>query len=80
MSDTNLTQRSKTALHSSANLDELLLIVRQFKHEGGTQEEAEQSLMNLLSEDIDEPSDDLIREVLDFVTGWCQPSNTIWPE
>ena len=46
----------------------------------GSREEAMRILRVLLDEKPAEPVDDRIREIMDFVEGWCRPIDRIWPD
>ncbi|MBP6732882.1 MAG: hypothetical protein KA149_12525 [Chitinophagales bacterium] len=54
----------------------------EFERAGGLQAEAYELGLKIDSEimDIDEELDDMLRDVLDFVCGWCSPHNKIWKD
>lgn len=71
------------ALRSEDAVANLVSVVRGWKDEGCTKAEAEQRLTSVLGEVATSGTarqDESIREVLDFVTGFCSPRARIFPD
>ncbi len=66
------------AILSARPLEEIVLMLRQYKEAGVTQEEAYSFLESLREETSDEAMVDRILEVADFVAGFCSPHMAIW--
>ena len=66
-------------LAARGSVDELLAVVRALKQSGLTQADATEALNNALAAATDGECDDRIRDVLDFVAGWCPAHARIWP-
>jgi len=47
---------------------------------GGTQPAAYVTLEKIRHEQMEEPDEDLILELMDFVAGFCAPDQRIWDE
>ena len=70
------------ALRSEDSVPKLLSVVLGWKDDGCTREEAERRLASVLAEVATrgtEEEDESLREVLDFVTGFCGPHARIFP-
>ncbi len=80
MQDEFFVRQLKVSLTSSERLDQVLLLIKLFRDQGGKQEVAEAALSGLLEEYLNEDTDALVRDCLDFVIGWCQPGHEIWPD
>lgn len=66
------------ALDAKCDLRALIDLIVLFRDTHGlTQVQAEQALSRMLPA-TDEQRDDLIRDVLDFVTGFCSPHARLW--
>ena len=70
----------KTALQKQAHLPLLRGIVLRYKQYGGTQKKAYGTLEKIRQEYSDEPSEELILDLMDFVAGFCSIDQRIWDE
>jgi hypothetical protein len=68
----------EAAVHSDMPLGEVVAILRRLKGQGLTQAEAYALLDHMRETAPDEPTDDRILEVADFVAGFCAPHMRIW--
>ncbi|HEY5926194.1 MAG TPA: hypothetical protein VIV11_31130 [Kofleriaceae bacterium] len=62
------------------SVNELLQHVRAHKDAGLSQSDAYATLEHVLAAAPDDEIDDRLRDVMDFVSGWCSPHARIWPE
>jgi hypothetical protein len=76
----NLKVEIKDALNKQASLQSLREIVCQYKHSGGAQQEAYGILEKIRHECTEEFHEDLILEIMDFVSGFCSKEQRIWDE
>ena len=76
----NLESEIKGALKNQVSLPMLREIVCQYKQNGGTQQAAYVILEKIRHEQIEEPDEDRILELMDFVTGFCTQDQRIWDE
>ena len=74
----DLKTKLRTGVENELSLAELLEILREFKREGGSQSEALETLEVLRSQSTDENSEDVLLELMDFVTGFCSPHMSLW--
>jgi hypothetical protein len=70
----------KEALENQASLQMLREVVCQYKQHGGTQQAAYVTLEKIRHEQMEEPDEDRILELMDFVAGFCAPEQRIWDE
>ena len=70
----------KEALQKQASLQMLREIVCRYKQHGGTQHAAYVTLEKIRGEQMDEPDEDRILELMDFVAGFCAQDQRIWDE
>ena len=70
----------KGALQKQASLQMFREIVCQYKKNGGTQRAAYVTLEKIRGEQITEPDEDRILELMDFVAGFCAQDQRIWDE
>ncbi|RYF69385.1 MAG: hypothetical protein EOO39_17650 [Cytophagaceae bacterium] len=63
---------------STAQLLELVDIIRSFKKQGGSQQDALQVLEDLRNRVTNEIEEDRLLELMDFVVGHCSPQMRIW--
>lgn len=61
-----------------ASFVELHEILRAFAHGGGTKDEAELIISEMRKHDRPQREDDVLLDLLDVVTGFCQPKWRIW--
>ena len=76
----NLENEIKVALKKQASLQMLREIVCQYKQNGGTQYTAYVTLEKIRAEQMEEPDEDRILELMDFVAGFCSQDQKIWDE
>src|SRR2546425_144868 len=76
----NLESKIKGALKKQVSLPMLREIVCQYKQNGGTQQAAYVILEKIRHEQIEEPDEDRILELMDFVAGFCAQDQRIWDE
>ena len=76
----NLEGEIKGALKKQASLQMLREIVCQYKRNGGTQQAAYLALEKVRHEQMEEPDEDRILELMDFVAGFCAQDQRIWDE
>ena len=67
-----------TALQSYISLEVLVKILWSFKESGGEQAAAYSVLEEIREEDKEEPFEDRLLEVMDFVSGFCPIDKRIW--
>jgi hypothetical protein len=72
-----LARKIRTAIHSSAPLEQLWQVLHDFKEDGGEQADAYSTLENLRGEAGSE-KEDLLLEAMDFVSGFYSPDARIW--
>lgn len=65
-------------LSNNSSLAEMFERIRLFKGNGGQQTEAVRILESVRNEITSEQSEDIVLELMDFVTGYCSPSARIW--
>jgi hypothetical protein len=68
----------EAAVDSGMPLDEVVALLRQYKERGITRDQVYGVLESLRASAPDEATDDRIREVSDFVAGFCSPHMRIW--
>ena len=76
----NLEDEIKEALKKQAPLQMLRKIMWQYKQNGGTQHAAYGTLEKIRGEQMEEPDEDRILELMDFVAGFCAQDQRIWDE
>jgi hypothetical protein len=76
----NLEGAIKVALKKCISLQMLRGIVCQYKHNGGTQQAAYETLEKIRREQMEESDEDRILELMDFVAGFCAQDQKIWDE
>jgi len=74
----HLEDQIKRALQKQASLQMLREILCQYKQHGGTQQAAYETLEKIRGEQMAEPDEDRILELMDFVTGFCAQDQKIW--
>lgn len=76
-----ITSDLKSTIDSAINRNESLLnisvILKKYKEKGVTQSEAIE-MLELMRIDTDENYEDRLLEILDIVTGFCDPKYTVW--
>ena len=70
----------KTALQKQVLLSLLREIVQRYKQWGGTPKRAYGTLEKIRQEYSDEPGEELILDLMDFVAGFCSIDQRIWDE
>jgi hypothetical protein len=70
----------KTALQKQVPLPLLREIVQRYKQCGGIQKKAYSTLEKIRQEYSDEPDEELILDLMDFVAGFCSIDQRIWDE
>ena len=76
----NLEDQIKRALQKQVPLQMLREIVCQYKQNGGTPQAAYETLEKIRREQMEEPDEDRILELMDFVAGFCAQDQKIWDE
>jgi citrate synthase len=76
----NLEGEIKIALKKRISLQMLRELVCQYKQNGGTQQGAYEILEKIRREQMEEPGEDRILELMDFVAGFCAQDQKIWDE
>ena len=76
----NLEGEIKIALKKQESLQMLREIVCQYKQSGGTQQAAYETLEKIRHGQMEEPDEDRILELMDFVAGFCAQDQKIWDE
>ncbi len=76
----NLEGEITKALKKQASVQTLREIVCQYKQYGGTQQAAYMTLEKIRDEQMEEPDEDRILELMDFVAGFCVQEQRIWDE
>jgi hypothetical protein len=74
----NLKMDLQIGIKNALSLSELVGTLREFKREGGSQSEALEVLEALRNESTEEKSEDVLLELMDFVTGFCSPHMRLW--
>ena len=75
-----LEDQIKGALQKPVSIQMLREIVCQYKQRGGTQQAAYAALGKIRHEQMEEPAEDRILELMDFVVGFCVQDQRIWDE
>jgi hypothetical protein len=70
----------KAALKQQAPLPMLREIVHRYKQHGGTQKNAYSALEKIRQEYREDPGEDLLLDLMDFVAGFCSTDQRIWDE
>lgn len=71
----------KKGIRDNKSLHDLRAEIVNFKNGGGSQQEARRILSELRSEFRSKADkEDRVLELLDLVSGWCNPSLLIWDE
>jgi len=70
----------KAALKQQVPLSMLREIVHQYKQHGGTQKNAYSTLEKIRQEYSEDPCEDLLLDLMDFVAGFCSAEQKIWDE
>jgi len=71
-------------LKKSGDFGEMYKTMESFRDSGGKQEVATQALSKLVDKirdarnGEDSEEEDLVLDLLDYVSGWCSPSKDIW--
>jgi hypothetical protein len=68
----------EAAVRSDMPLDEIVVLLRQYKEHGITQDQVYSFLEAMHHAAPNEVTDDRILEVADFVAGFCAPHMKIW--
>jgi hypothetical protein len=76
----SLEDQIKRALQKQASLQMLREIVCQYKRSRGTQQAAYEALGKIRREQTEEPDENRILELMDFVAGFCAQDQKIWDE
>jgi len=76
----NLESEIKIALKQQASIQMLREIVCQHKQNGGTHHTVYVTLEKIRTEQKEEPVEDRILELMDFVAGFCAHDQRIWNE
>ena len=76
MTDDHFLQVMRNRLDAN-DIENGVALLIEFKEAGGTQADAYHLLASLRNEPG--MNEDLVLDLLDLVTGWCYPSNRIWP-
>ena len=76
----DLENEIQTALKKQVPLPMLREIVQRYKQCGGTQKTAYDALEKIRQDYSDEPCEDLILDLMDFVAGFCSKDQRIWDE
>jgi hypothetical protein len=76
----NLEDAIKEAVENQASIQTLREIMCQYKQHGGTQQAAYVTLEKIRHEQMEEPDEDRILELMDFVAGFCAQDQRIWDE
>ena len=72
-----LTTEVLDAVGRGASLEELSVILQQYKDGGGSQEDALKTLDAIRAE-VDEQTEDKVLDAMDVAAGWCAPRLRIW--
>ena len=77
----DLTASIRGVVEAGLGVGELHAILIAFAAAGGLQQDAEMVLSELVElwADSDPERADLVRDVWDYVVGWCQIEHRIWP-
>lgn len=73
-----LAQRFLALFEQDRGLLAIRELLSEFAGSGGTQDQAEAVLKQLLAEADGEALDDAIRDAMDLATGWCAPHLRVW--
>ncbi len=75
---TELKNELEAAIRSKMSLLEIVGLLRRYKADGVTRDDVYSFLEELRSRTSDEPTEDRILEVADFVAGFCSPHMKVW--
>jgi len=76
----SLEDQIKRSLQKQESLQMLREILCQYKQHGGTQQAAYETLEKIRCEQMKEPDEDRVLELMDFVAGFCAQDQKIWDE
>jgi hypothetical protein len=74
----NLQAELQLGVENNLPLIDLWAKIKAFKEQGGQQSEALKILSALRENSQEENQEDIILELMDFVTGFCSPHMMIW--
>ncbi len=83
MQPTSATDRVAGALASPIPAEAVLDVARQLRDEGMAQPDLlalYDRFRERLSTDTDETCHDAVLDAMDFIAGWCSPSQALYPE
>ncbi len=82
MEQKELSLEIKRLVETNGSFDQVYNLIIAFRDQGGTQKEAESFLSEIYDDleerNIDDEKLDIIRDVGDYVSGWCSPEKQIW--
>jgi len=80
MTDEKLFENLKhLVVHNNCFTSEMIEVLIEYKNSGGQQENAKIFVERLRTCFVDnECKDDIVLEILDIITGWCNPKLRIW--
>jgi hypothetical protein len=70
----------ENAIHSDMSLFDIVALLRRFRDQGLTREDAYLFLEALALQTPDEAEQDRIDEIADFVSGYCSPHMKVWDD
>jgi hypothetical protein len=76
----SLEDQIKRSLQKQESLQMLREILCQSKQYGGPQQAAYETLEKIRREQMKEPDEDRVLELMDFVAGFCAQDQKIWDE
>jgi hypothetical protein len=75
---TLLAQNLRCLVRSEAPLRQIVDDLRKYRSRGTSRDEVQHALESLRAEAQSESEEDRILEILDIVSGFCPPENTVW--
>jgi hypothetical protein len=75
----NLREMLEQEIANGGQFGSLHDILRSFAIQGGTRAQAQRTLNDMRGEGRPESADDLLLELLDVASGFCQPKWRLWP-
>ena len=80
MTSEHLLEGLEAVISSGAPLGDVISTLRGYRRLGVTRHEVQVALEELRDQAQDEAKEDRILEILDIVTGFCSPQNTVWED
>ncbi len=78
MTNINLEQSLKELLEKQKSIEELRMLLVEFKNQGGSQLDALDIIQNVRLNNSSDKVDDCLLELMDFASGYCRIELRVW--